>query len=155
VPVPLEKCAERALSHLRLALEESGAEVKVESLPWVKGDETQLAQLLQNLVGNAVKFRGERPPRIRVSATCEEDTVTVTVEDNGIGIEPQYYERIFAIFQRLHGKEEYPGTGIGLSICKKIVERHGGRIWVESTRGQGSTFRFTLAAAEHPESQAQ
>jgi len=155
VPVPLEKCAERALSHLRLALEESGAEVKVESLPWVKGDETQLAQLLQNLVGNAVKFRGERPPRIRVSATREEDTVTVTVEDNGIGIEPQYYERIFAIFQRLHGKEEYPGTGIGLSICKKIVERHGGYIWVESTRGQGSTFRFTLAAAERPESQAQ
>jgi PAS domain S-box-containing protein len=148
VPVSLEKCAERALSHLRLALEESGAEVKLESLPWVKGDETQLVQLLQNLVGNAVKFRGEQPPRIRVSTTREEDTVTVSVEDNGIGIEPQYYERIFAIFQRLHGKEEYPGTGIGLSICKKIVERHGGRIWVESTPGQGSTFRFTLAASE-------
>ena len=147
VPVPLEKCAERALAHLRLALEESGAEVKVEPLPWVKGDESQLAQLLQNLVGNAVKFRGERPPRIRISATREEDTLTVSVEDNGIGIEPQYYERIFAIFQRLHGKEEYPGTGIGLSICKKIVERHGGRIWVESTPGQGSTFRFTLPAA--------
>ncbi len=147
VPVPLEKCAERALSHLRLALEESGARVEVEPLPWVKGDETQLAQLLQNLVGNAVKFRGGRPPRIRVSATREGDTVTVSVEDNGIGIEPQYHERIFAIFQRLHGKEEYPGTGIGLSICKKIVERHGGRIWVESTLGQGSTFRFTLPAA--------
>ncbi|WP_116120127.1 ATP-binding protein [Archangium gephyra] len=148
VPVPLERSVERALSHLHLALRESGAEVKVEPLPWVEGDETQLAQLLQNLVGNAVKFRGERPPRIRVSAAREGGTVTVAVEDNGIGIEPQYYERIFAIFQRLHGKEEYPGTGIGLSICKKIVERHGGRIWVESTPGQGSTFRFTLGAAE-------
>jgi PAS domain S-box-containing protein len=148
VPTPLEKSLERALSHLRLAVEESGAQVKVEPLPWVKGDEPQLAQLLQNLVGNALKFRGERPPLIRVSATREDDTVTVAVEDNGIGIEPQYYERIFAIFQRLHGKEEYPGTGIGLSICKKIVERHGGRIWVESTPGQGSTFRFTLGAAE-------
>ncbi|MFL5351401.1 ATP-binding protein [Archangium sp.] len=148
VPMPLEKSLERALSHLRLAIEESGAQVKVEPLPWVKGDEPQLAQLLQNLVGNALKFRGERPPLIRVSATREDDTVTVAVEDNGIGIEPQYYERIFAIFQRLHGKEEYPGTGIGLSICKKIVERHGGRIWVESTPGQGSTFRFTLGAAE-------
>ncbi|MCY1073696.1 PAS domain-containing sensor histidine kinase [Archangium lansingense] len=147
VPVPLERSVERALSHLRLALQESGAEVKVEPLPWVMGDETQLAQLLQNLVGNAVKFRGEQPPRIRVSATREDDTITVAVEDNGIGIEPQYYERIFAIFQRLHGKEEYPGTGIGLSICKKIVERHGGRIWVESTPGQGSTFRFTLGEA--------
>ncbi len=150
VPVPLERSMERALSHLHLALKESGAEVKVEPLPWVKGDESQLAQLLQNLVGNAVKFRGERPPCLRVSATREGDTVTVAVEDNGIGIEPQYYERIFAIFQRLHGKEEYPGTGIGLSICKKIVERHGGRIWVESTPGQGSTFRFTLGAAEAP-----
>jgi PAS domain S-box-containing protein len=149
-PVALEKCAARALSHLRLAQEEAGAEIKVEPLPWVKGDETQLAQLLQNLVGNALKFRGERSPRIRVSATREDDTVTVSVEDNGIGIEPQYYERIFAIFQRLHGKEEYPGTGIGLSICKKIVERHGGRIWVESTPGQGSTFRFTLTAAQGP-----
>ncbi|WPB76267.1 ATP-binding protein [Archangium violaceum] len=147
VTMPLERGMERALSHLRLALRESGAEVKVEPLPWVNGDETQLAQLLQNLVGNAVKFRGERPPRIRVSAQQEGDTVMVAVEDNGIGIEPQYYERIFAIFQRLHGKEEYPGTGIGLSICKKIVERHGGRIWVESTPGQGSTFRFTLGAA--------
>ncbi|HYO67099.1 MAG TPA: ATP-binding protein [Archangium sp.] len=151
VPVPLERSVERALSHLHLALRESGAEVEVEPLPWVKGDESQLAQLLQNLVGNAVKFRGERPARIRVSAQQEGDTVTVAVEDNGIGIEPQYYERIFAIFQRLHGKEEYPGTGIGLSICKKIVERHGGRIWVESTPGQGSTFRFTLGAAATPQ----
>ncbi|QRN96423.1 PAS domain-containing protein [Archangium violaceum] len=149
-PVSLEKCAARALSHLRLAQEETGAELTVEPLPWVKGDETQLAQLLQNLVGNALKFRGDKPPRIRVSATRQDDTVTVSVEDNGIGIEPQYYERIFAIFQRLHGKEEYPGTGIGLSICKKIVERHGGRIWVESTPGQGSTFRFTLTAAQPP-----
>ncbi|WNG33034.1 PAS domain-containing protein [Archangium violaceum] len=148
VPVPLEKSLERALSHLRLTLQESGAELKVEPLPWVMGDETQLVQLLQNLVGNAIKFRGEHSPRIRVSTTREADTVTVAVEDNGIGIEPQYYERIFAIFQRLHAKEEYPGTGIGLSICKKIVERHGGRIWVESTPGQGSTFRFTLTAAE-------
>ena len=152
VPVPMERCLERARVHLRLALQESGAEVKAEPLPWVKGDESQLVQLLQNLVGNAVKFRGEAPPRIRLSATSEGDTVTFAVEDNGIGIEPQYHERIFAIFQRLHGKEEYPGTGIGLSICKKIVERHGGRIWVESTPGQGTTFRFTLPAAEAPAS---
>ncbi|PTL79818.1 ATP-binding protein [Vitiosangium sp. GDMCC 1.1324] len=151
VPVPLEKSLERALSSLRLALEESGARMEVEPLPWVKGDEGQLAQLLQNLVGNALKFCGGRPPRIRVSATSAGGTVTVAVEDNGIGIEPQYYERIFAIFQRLHSREEYPGTGIGLSICKKIVERHGGRIWVESTPGQGSTFHFTLEAAERPQ----
>ncbi len=114
-------------------------------------DETQLAQLLQNLIGNALKFRNETAPRIELRARRTENEVgeamwEFAVEDNGIGIEQQYFERIFIVFQRLQNSEKYPGTGIGLSICKKIVERHGGRIWLESTPGEGTTFYFTLKA---------
>ncbi|HLL52485.1 MAG TPA: ATP-binding protein, partial [Myxococcaceae bacterium] len=142
----LDKPLQAAMANLRTALEESGAEVTSEPLPTVQGDEVQLEQLLQNLIGNALKFRGEGRPRVHISARREEREWVFGVRDNGIGIDPQFFQRIFVIFQRLHGKDEYPGTGIGLAICKKIVERHGGRIWVESTPGQGATFFFTLPA---------
>ena len=132
---------------LRAPIEEAGAEVKVEPLPTVLADETQLSQLFQNLLSNALKFHGPAPARVEVAAASEgPDWWRFTVKDQGLGIDPQYFERIFIIFQRLHGREEYPGTGIGLAICKKIVERHGGRIGVESRPGEGSTFWFTLPA---------
>jgi PAS domain S-box-containing protein len=145
-PVRCDEVVERALANLRLAIEESGAEVEVEPLPVVTGDSLQLSQVFQNLVGNALKFRGPEPPRVHVSATKLDGEWQFRVRDNGIGIDPQYADRVFIIFQRLHKKESYSGTGIGLAICKKIVERHGGRIWVESEPGQGATFCFTLPA---------
>src|SRR4030095_14161989 len=111
-------------------------------------DPAQLAQVFQNLIGNALKFRSQAAPRIHVGANQLADAWEIEVRDNGIGMEPQYFERIFMVFQRLHNKGEYPGTGIGLAICKKVVERHGGRIWVESRAAQdasqGSSFYFTL-----------
>jgi hypothetical protein len=169
----------QARVNLSLAIEESRALVTHDELPTVMADETQLVQLFQNLIGNAIKFRSQETPHIHISArqvtgtpviasplylrinstkqspTLEEEIASqkalamtpewlFSVRDNGIGIDPQYHERIFVIFQQLHGKEEYPGTGIGLSICKRIVERHGGRIWVESEPGEGSTFYFTI-----------
>ena len=147
-PVSLEVPLRRALFNLRAGIEEAGAAVTYDPLPAVTGDETQLGQLLQNLIGNALKFRSNSVPRIHVGVTESPLEWTVEVRDNGIGIEPQYYERIFMVFQRLHNKGEYPGTGIGLAICKKVVERHGGRIWVESRTAQdasqGSSFYFTL-----------
>jgi light-regulated signal transduction histidine kinase (bacteriophytochrome) len=126
------------------ALEESGGRVEHTDLPMVHGDPTQLRQLFQNLIANAVKFHGEREPHVCVTATPSGTFWTFAVRDNGIGIEPQYLERIFVLFQRLHTRADYPGTGIGLAICKKIVQRHGGRIWLESQPGQGTTFFFTL-----------
>ena len=135
---------ERAIANLQTSIKESGAEITSAGLPIVHADDVQLAQLFQNLIGNAIKFRTEQTPRIHVSAVRLEDSWRFAVEDNGIGIEPQYAERIFLIFQRLHSREKYPGTGIGLSICKKIVERHNGKIWVESQPGSGSTFYFTI-----------
>jgi light-regulated signal transduction histidine kinase (bacteriophytochrome) len=111
-------------------------------------DAGQIAQLFQNLIGNAVKFRGERSPEIQVSARRQGEEWVFAVRDNGIGIEPQYHERIFLVFQRLHTRKKFPGTGIGLAICKKIVERHGGVIWVESQPNQGSTFYFTIPERE-------
>ncbi len=134
-----------ALANLRAPLEEHGAEVSAGDLPSVRADAPQLVQLFQNLVGNAVKFHGDRPPRVRVEACREAGRWHFTVADNGIGIEPRYHDRIFVIFQRLHGPGSYEGTGIGLPICKRIVERHGGRIWVESLPGEGSVFHFTIA----------
>ncbi|WP_217995012.1 sensor histidine kinase [Methylogaea oryzae] len=113
-------------------------------MPTVTGDASQLTQLLQNLIGNAIKFRGDAAPRVQLTVTPEEKAWRFEVRDNGIGLAPEFAERIFVIFQRLHTKEQYPGTGIGLAICKKIVERHGGRIWVESEPGQGAAFCFTL-----------
>ena len=110
----------------------------------VSGDATQLTQLFQNLVGNALKFRGERPPQIHIGVARDNGDWRFSVADNGIGMEPQYFERVFLVFQRLHTRKEYQGTGIGLAICKKVVERHGGRIWAESEPGRGATFCFTI-----------
>jgi light-regulated signal transduction histidine kinase (bacteriophytochrome) len=107
-------------------------------------DEAQVSQLLQNLVSNAIKFRSNGPPHIHISSQQENGQWIFSVSDDGIGIDPQYHERIFAIFQRLHGRTEYDGTGIGLSVCKSIVERHGGKIWLESEFGKGSTFYFSI-----------
>jgi chemotaxis family two-component system sensor kinase Cph1 len=114
--------------HLRVAIEESGAKLTFDELPTIWGDEIQLGQLFQNLIANAIKFRQDKPPRIHISAVLREDGTVFSVKDDGIGIEQKYKDRIFVIFQRLHGKGEFPGTGLGLAICKKIVEQHGGTI---------------------------
>ena len=143
-PVECESIFEDAIANLQIAIEESGAIVKRDRLPTVWGDRTQLGQLLQNLIGNAIKFCENPPPRIHVSAQKGENEWIFSVCDNGIGIEPDQRDRIFVIFQRLHSRAEYPGTGIGLALCKKIVERHGGQIWVQSQPGQGSVFHFTI-----------
>lgn len=136
---------DKALANLRIAREASGAQVTRGKLPRVNADGAQLAQVFQNLIGNAMKFHGTEAPRVHVEGEVREDVWLFTVKDNGIGLDTQYAERIFMMFQRLHNKSEYPGTGIGLAICKKIAARHGGRIWVDSEPGQGSTFGFTLA----------
>jgi PAS domain S-box-containing protein len=144
-PVPAQAALDRALVNLRAAIESSGAQITHDALPEVNGDDTQLTQLFQNLVGNAIKFRKQDEPlRVHVGVQDAGDEWRFSVADNGIGIERQYFERIFMVFQRLHTRDEYPGTGIGLAICKKVVDRHGGRIWVESAQGKGSTFIFTL-----------
>ena len=133
-----------ALEGLHESIHEAGAEVTHGELPTLRADRLQLAQLFQNLVGNALKFRSDAPPKIHVDATRDGDFWRFAVRDNGIGIDPQFQERIFGVFRRLHTERQYPGTGIGLAICRRIVERHGGRIWVESELGQGATFCFTL-----------
>jgi light-regulated signal transduction histidine kinase (bacteriophytochrome) len=134
----------RLLANLRIPLEQSGAEVTHDPLPEVMADPIQLFQLLQNLIGNAIKFRDENKTLIHISAKRKEKEWVFSVTDNGIGIPAEYTEKIFEMFQRLHNKKEYPGTGIGLATCKKIVERHGGHIWVESNPNRGSTFYFTI-----------
>ena len=136
-----------AVANLQLAIQEAHAVVTHDELPPVLADASQLAQLFQNLVGNAVKFRGPEAPRVHVSAARQGTDWVFSVRDNGIGIDAAFAERIFIIFQRLHARGEYPGTGIGLSLCKKIVERHGGKIWVESESGKGATFLFTIPAS--------
>jgi PAS domain S-box-containing protein len=136
-------CAE-AIDNLAVAIEESSAQVTRGPLPTIHADRAQLVRLFQNLIGNAIKYRGAEPPRIHVSAEEVEGEWTFRVRDNGIGIDPAYHERIFVIFQRLHARDKYSGTGIGLAVCKRIVERAGGRIWVESAEGAGSEFCFTM-----------
>jgi PAS domain S-box-containing protein len=150
-PVESGEVLEKALVNLRVAHQASGATVTHDPMPPVVADTGQLTQLFQNLIGNAMKFRGREAPRVHVSAETRERVWVFTVKDNGIGLDPQYADRIFMMFQRLHNKTEYPGTGIGLAICKKIVERHGGRIWVESVPGEGSTFGFTIARHDNNE----
>ena len=134
----------KVLRDMELAIKESGAEISCGTLPVIRADQVQLGQLFQNLIGNALKYRGVAPPKIQIKAVKKRDNWLFSVNDNGIGIAPEFFERIFAIFQRLHTRSEYPGTGIGLAVCQKIVERHGGKIWVESSVGNGATFFFTI-----------
>ncbi len=143
-PIDSEAIFGESLELLRLAVSESHATVTHDPLPVVTADASQLRQVFQNLVGNAIKFRGERPPSIAVSAREEEAAWHFSVQDDGIGIEPQYFDNIFTIFQRLHTKEEYEGSGVGLAICRRIMEQHKGQIWVESQPGAGATFHFTI-----------
>jgi PAS domain S-box-containing protein len=147
--VSSDRALQQALKNLSAVIEERSAVVTHDPLPVVKADEVQLVQLFQNLVGNAIKYQGAGVPHVHIFA--ERTGVskwTISVRDTGLGIEPQFFERIFGMFQRLHKRDEFEGTGMGLAICKKIVERHGGSIWVESEPGSGSTFHFTLAATE-------
>ncbi|MGA2538203.1 MAG: PAS domain S-box protein [Terracidiphilus sp.] len=140
-----EGALQQALTNLRITIEQSGAVVSYDSLPAIKTDGTQLTQVFQNLIGNAIKYRSADAPRVHVSATNNGGNEWIfSVRDNGLGIDPQYFEKIFVLFQRLHGRDEFEGTGIGLAICKKVLERLGGRIWVESQPGNGSTFYFAL-----------
>jgi len=143
-PIDVNDSVRLAIANLETAISESGATVTVDKLPTVVADGTQLVQLFQNLIGNAIKFRDGKPPAVHVGVESKRDHWLFCVRDNGIGISSQYSERIFVIFQRLHARDEYPGTGIGLAICRKIVERHGGQIWVKSRRGRGATFYFTI-----------
>ena len=143
-PADLNEIFETLKSDIRYVISKNTAEVTSDSLPVVKGSSVQLQQLLQNLILNGIKFQNEEKPKIHVSAEKKKGKWIISVKDNGIGIEKEYSERIFGIFQRLHTKDKYPGTGIGLSICKKIVERHGGHIWVESEPGKGSVFYFSI-----------
>jgi PAS domain S-box-containing protein len=146
-PVDMNGAVARTLDILGLLIEESETEVLVDPLPTVEGDESQIVQLLQNLISNAIKFRGPERPRIHISATIGPGEWMFAVKDNGIGIDMNNAGKIFIMFQRQHRKDEYPGSGIGLAIAKKIVERHGGRIWVESEEGKGATFFFTIPKA--------
>lgn len=139
---------EEAIYNLRITIEDSKTEITHDLLPIVMADSSQLTRLFQNLIGNAIKFRGSEKPKIHISAKQEGDRWVFSVKDNGIGIDPKNFERIFMVFQRLHTRGEYEGTGIGLALCKKIVERHGGRIWLESELGKGSTFYFTIPKRE-------
>jgi PAS domain S-box-containing protein len=145
--VDLQTVLREVQANLKISIDESKARVSYCGLPSIKANYSEMVQLFQNLISNAIKYRSQEPPQINISYSgLEGDQWLFAVKDNGIGIDPQYKERIFGMFQRLHPKSEYSGTGIGLAICKKIVEQHSGRIWVESQPGQGSTFYFTLSA---------
>jgi light-regulated signal transduction histidine kinase (bacteriophytochrome) len=142
--VACEKIVKHVLTNLQVAIAQSEAIITQDALPEVNADPSQLTQLFQNLISNAIKFKGKDPPKIHIGAKGINGKWLFSVRDNGMGIETQYMDKIFIIFQRLHSRTEYPGTGIGLAVCKKIVERHGGTLWVESQPNQGSTFYFTL-----------
>jgi light-regulated signal transduction histidine kinase (bacteriophytochrome) len=144
VPISTETALNEALDNMQVTIDETQAVITHDQLPTVLGDDAQLTQVFQNLLSNAIKFRGNSAPQIHVGVEQTPKEWVFSVRDNGIGIDMKYAERIFTIFQRLHAREEYPGTGIGLAVVKKIVERHGGRIWVESPPESGSTFYFTL-----------
>jgi signal transduction histidine kinase len=148
VPTDLAAVAAEALSLVGDTIRGDGAAVACDPLPVVLGDEGQLVRLFENLLANSLKFHGEAPVKIRVGAVRQnKEFWRLSVQDNGIGIDPKYHDRVFEMFKRLHARDKYPGTGIGLAVCKKIVERHGGRIWIESAAGQGTSFHFTLRAA--------
>lgn len=144
----VETALNRTLKNLRQCIAETGAIITHDPLPAVMADETQLIQLFLNLIGNAIKFHSSEPPRVHISAKRWEDEWLFSVQDNGIGLNPQFSDRIFTIFQRLHTRDKYPGTGIGLAICQKIIECHRGRIWVESQLGRGATFYFTIPVSD-------
>ncbi|MGB8701863.1 MAG: ATP-binding protein, partial [Thermosynechococcaceae cyanobacterium] len=149
--VDCAKIVQNVLTNLQVAIAQSQAIITHDPLPQVTADPSQLTQLFQNLIGNAIKFRREDPPQVHIGVEYTQRKCLFSVQDNGIGMDTQYLDKIFIIFQRLHSRAEYPGTGIGLAICKKIVERHGGTLWVESQLGRGSTFRFTLPhPGSHP-----
>ena len=143
-PTDCQVVLHRALANLKIALQETNAQVSFDPLPTVLADALQMEQLFQNLIGNSVKFRSQEPVCVHVSARPSGNEWIFSVRDNGIGFDPIHNDRIFGLFQRLHPRDKYPGTGIGLSICKKVVERHGGKIWVEAAEGQGATFYFTV-----------
>lgn len=146
VPTDCELVFSKTLAGLGMAVQESGAKITHDSLPMVVADGTQLGQLFQNLISNGIKYRNSKPPEIHLSCSKDGDHWLFSAKDNGIGIDPKFSEKIFELFHRLHTREEFDGTGIGLAVCKRIVERHGGRIWVESALGEGATFYFTLPA---------
>lgn len=146
--VDCNQAVRQALTYLTELVQESQAKITLEDLPRVRADRTQLVQLFQNLISNALKFRRETPVEVHLSVQAEQEQWIFQVRDNGIGIEERFFERIFGIFQRLHTRTDFAGSGIGLALCKQIVERHGGRIWVESELGKGSTFFFSLPAKE-------
>ncbi|MEE9459134.1 MAG: ATP-binding protein, partial [Candidatus Bathyarchaeia archaeon] len=147
-PTDCSAVLDQVITNLQIVIEENGVVITRDALPTVLADANQLIRLFQNFISNAVKFRSKESPQIHISAKKKKNEWIFSVRDNGIGIAPEYFERIFVIFQRLHGREEYPGTGIGLAVSKRIVERHGGRIWVESEPGKGSTFYFTIPDKE-------
>ena len=146
--VDLNEVMDRVLTDMQTSINETGASITSEDLPVVNADDTQMGQVFRNLIGNAIKFRTDRPPVIGITAEKQRKNWIISISDNGIGIDREYYDRIFVIFQRLHGIGTYEGTGIGLALTKKIIERHGGRIWVESVKGEGSTFYITLPSIE-------
>lgn len=148
-PTDCNEVLNRVLINLRVVIEESGAVVSRDELPVIMADDVQIGQVFQNLVGNAIKFRSDEPLRIHVGVKRKNGYWLFSVDDNGVGIDQQYADRIFRIFQRLHTREEYPGTGIGLAVCKRIVERHGGHIWLKAKSGRGSTFCFTIPDKEN------
>jgi light-regulated signal transduction histidine kinase (bacteriophytochrome) len=140
----MEAVLRDVIAKLKVSIEESKTRITHDPLPVVRADATQMNQVLQNLISNAIKFRRDEPPQVHVSAAKGVKEWIFSVKDNGIGIDPQLFDRLFILFQRLQPREKYPGTGIGLAVAKKVVQRHGGRIWVESRPGEGSTFFFTI-----------
>ena len=145
-PVDLDDILEDVLEDLQIRIDERNAEITTDDLPCIDGDDSQLRQVFQNLLSNAIKYSEDEPPQVDISATRDDEQWIISVQDNGIGIDPDEQERIFEVFQRLHTHEEHSGTGIGLALCRRIVERHGGNIWVESGLDEGSTLSFTVPA---------
>jgi len=146
-PVDANEVVDEAVANLDAAIGEHHAEVTRDDLPTVTADRTQLMQLFQNLIGNAIKFHGRQPPRVHVACRRTERDWVFEIRDNGIGIPAKYAEQVFGLFRRLHDSESYPGTGVGLAVCKRIVERHGGRIWFDSEPGKGARFCFSIPVA--------